>query len=158
VQWNASSGTDEAPFAEPSEKAVVRHTKQLLRDAPLEQIEQVVASLPRERQQALAAAAGHGYAKARQEYDERERNLTEAEKREREDARESLTRPVRQAVADFASLGIVGHLEQATDELRELTADASLTPQVVRRIERADDAWREALDFAKALVGRGDES
>jgi hypothetical protein len=134
-----------------------RQTRQILRDAPMEQVEQIIDTLPRERQQAIAAAAGHGYMKARQEQDEADQRRTPAEQRERDEARDSLTRPIRQATSTFTSLGIVGHLEQATEELRELTADASLTSQVMRRVERADDAWREALEFAKQLVG-GDES
>lgn len=133
-------------------------TRKVLTDAPMERIEQIIDALPAERKQQIAAAAGHRYLKARQEQDEAERRETLAERREREEARETLLKPVRQATADFASLGIVGHLEQATDELRELTADASLTPQVLRRVDRADQAWREALEFAKALVGGGDES
>lgn len=131
--------------------------RKVLRDAPLEQVEQLVAGLPAERQQAIAAAAGHGYLKARQEQDEQERRRTPAERREREQARESLTRPIRQATGGFASLGIVGHLEQATEELRELNADASLTPQATRKIGRALDEFVTEFNFAKAMLGEGED-
>jgi hypothetical protein len=134
-----------------------RNARAVLRDAPLEQVEQIIAALPKERQQAIGAAAGHEYMKARQEYTERERNLTPADKREREHAREEIARPVRQAVAGFSALGIIGHLEQATDELRELLADGSLTPKVARQIDRASDAWNTELKFALQMVGENDD-
>lgn len=139
-----------AGFQGASDRRVARR---VLETAPLEDVERVIEQLPPERRQAIAAAAGSAHAQARQAYDERERDLTPAERRERADAAERLTREGRQAVGGFRSLGVVGHIEQATDELRELTADASLTPESVRKIDAADEAWREALDFARALVG-----
>lgn len=94
------------------------------------------------------------YAKARQEYEERERNLTDAERRERKDAAERMVRPIRQAVATFSAMGIAQHIGQATDELLELTADASLTSDVLREVECADEKWKEALRFARAMLGK----
>lgn len=119
----------------------------------MEQVEQIVSSLPKSRQLAIAAAAGDRYATARQEHDEREARLTPAERREREQAGERLTRPVRQAAAGFTTLGISGHLEQAAEELNELNADASLTPKAMKPITRAHEAWVAAYEFAMQLVG-----
>ena len=132
-----------------------RVARRILESEPLEQVEQMIAGLPPERKKAIAAAAGHGYLGARQERDEAEARRTPAERREAELAGEELARPARQAVAGFASLGIVGHLEQATDELDELIGDASLTPDALRAIARADARWRERLELAEAMtVGR----
>jgi hypothetical protein len=66
-----------------------------------------------------------------------------------------LTQPVRQAMAGFAALGIVGHLEQATEELHELVADSSLTPAAWRPIEEAFARLLEEARVAAAMVGRG---
>jgi ParB family chromosome partitioning protein len=98
------------------------------------------------------------YLKARQAHDEAVRNRTPEEQREIDEACEQLVRPVRQAVAEFASVGIVGHIEQATDELRELTADASLTAHVLQTIERAHVAFVTELQFAQRLLGRDESS
>jgi hypothetical protein len=157
LQWD-DQGAPRSPWAGSGPRKAASHTRTVLREAPLEQVEQIIAALPKERQQAIAAAAGHEYLKARQEQDEAERHRTPAEVRERLEARESLTKPVRQAVGGFASLGIVGHLEQATEELRELNADASLTPQAANKIERALDAFTTEFTFARAMLGEGDGS
>jgi hypothetical protein len=102
-----------------------------LREAPLEQIEQLISTLPKDRQQAIGAAAGNEYLKARQNYDETERNLTGAERKEREAASESLTQKVREATGGFLSLGIAAHIEQATEELRELDAPTEETMRII---------------------------
>jgi len=132
--------------------------RRMLRDAPLEHVEHVIESLPPERQEQIAAAAGHGYLKARQQQQQSEQRRTPDEQREVEQTREQIGGPARRAVAAFSSLGIVAHVEQATEELRELTADASLTPESVRSIMRAVDELVAALDFAQQLVEGGVES
>lgn len=159
VLWRTTgdSSRQPTPFSGQADAINLRKTRQMLREAPLEQVERMVAALPRARQVAIAAAAGDAYSKARQDHEDRERQRPEQERRAQDQAREQISRPVRQAAAGFTSLGIVGHLEQAAEELRELTADASLTPAVMREIERADAAWREAFDFARALAG-GDQA
>jgi hypothetical protein len=160
VQWRTTGQPDGIDWQRGSHATTAEieaGAKKLLAKAPLEQVEQIVASLPKGRQQALAAAAGNEYMRARQSRDDSDRQRTPREQRERDDAAETLTRSTRRAVGDLSSLGIVELIEQATDELRELTADASLSDALVDRIERADRAWREALDFARALVG-GDRS
>lgn len=138
-----------------SDRAVA---KRVFATAPMEDIEHVISSLPPERVQQVAAAAGNAYHQARVEYAENERNLTPRERSEREAAGEALTEPVRKAAAGFTTLGIVGHLEQATDELHELTSDGSLTPKLVRQILRAKDAFESELSVAAALVGLEEES
>lgn len=154
VRWiTTSQSTAPTPYSGQADAVNLRKTKQMLREAPMEQVEQIVSSLPKSRQLAIAAAAGDRYATARQEHDEREARLTPAERREREQAGERLTRPVRQAAAGFTTLGISGHLEQAAEELNELNADASLTPKAMKPITRAHEAWVAAYEFAMQLVG-----
>lgn len=154
VQWRTTGAVPISPFAEPNRESTdVRGTRRVLREAPLEQVEEIVGSLSRERRQAIAAAAGSGYAQARQEQEEQDRQLTDAQRRERDREHERQTRTTRQAVGHFASLGIVGHLEQATEELRELNADASLTEQAAHKIEEALDAFATEFKFARAMLG-----
>ena len=150
--YDAVTGFDREAAQDRTDRA---RTRRVLSDASLEQVEAIVADLPPERRQAIAAAAGNEYAKARQDYDDRERTATPGERREREQAQERITRAARQATGDFVSLGIIGHLEQATDELRELTGDASLTPDAARRIEAALDVFTAEFTFAKSLLGEG---
>jgi hypothetical protein len=153
VAWAESPAGDASaptPFAEPGRETTdVRGAKRVLAEAPLEQIEQIISGLSKERQQAIGAAAGHGYLAARQTYDETERNLTPAEKQEREAASESLTQKVREATGGFLSLGIAGHLEQATEELRELD---SPTQESMRIILAADADWHTELQVKAAMV------
>jgi hypothetical protein len=118
-----------------------------------EQVERVVGALPAKQQQALGAAAGNRYDAARQNYDERERGLSEGERRERDEATRKMRNAAAAAAAPFATAGIVSHLEQATEELNELAADASLTESHIRRIEGALDGFVSALDFARNLAG-----
>jgi hypothetical protein len=128
-------------------------TKRTLTDAPLEQVEQIIAGLPKERQQAVAAAAGNAYLQARQQYADDERHITEAERHDRERAHEEITRSARNATAGFTALGIIGHLDQATEELRELNADSSVTPEMTRKIDRSLDAFVTEFRFARAMLG-----
>lgn len=157
VAWNespAKGASAPTPFAEPDrDHPDLRGTRRLLRDAPMEQVEQIVAQLPPERQKQIAAAAGHGYLGARVAHEEAERQVTPAQEREREEAKERLAKPARQAVGAFSALGIVLHLEQATEEIRELQADASLTPEMARKIGHALDEFVREFEFAQQLLG-----
>lgn len=148
--FDNATGFDRDAAQERTDRA---RTKRILATAPLEQVEQIIAGLPKERQQAVAAAAGHEYLKARQEYAETEHALTPGQQRERDEAQEQITRATRKATADFTTLGIIGHLEQATDELRELNADSSVTPEMARKIDRALDAFTTEFRFARAMLG-----
>jgi hypothetical protein len=156
VSWHTSGSALPTPWTGEQEERGGRNmigARKLLRDAPMEQVEQILAELPAERQQQVAAAAGHAYHKARVEYAEEERNLTPSQRYEREAAGETLTEPVRQAAAGFAVLGIVGHLEQARDEIHELISDGSLTPRLVRQIGRVLDGIEAEMQVARGLVG-----
>jgi len=128
-------------------------TKRQLEKAPMERIERIMSELPRERQEAIAAAAGSSFHQARQEAREHERNLTDRERRERDEAVDRISRPIKRAAAGFTALGIIGHLDQATEELRELNADASVTPELARKIERAHDRFERELRFAWQMLG-----
>lgn len=125
-------------------------SRRVLSTASEEELERIVEKLPAERRRVLAATAGNAY--HREALKERE-PVSEREQRERDNAARKLTRPVAQAAAGFASLGIVGHIEQATDELNELVADGSLTPKLIRQIDRVTERWLAVLDTARALAG-----
>jgi len=160
VAWRRSGYEASTPFLmdeQATTRAAISHTKATLRDAPMEQIERVIETLPRERQQEIAASAGNAYHRARVEYREQERVVTPAERREREEAANRLTQPAREATAGFAALGIVGHLEQARDELHELFQDGSVTPRLIRQIDRALEGFNAELQVARALAGMEEE-
>lgn len=183
VKWHEDGYPTPTPWAIPSENDRVRlaHGKRALREAtpaqlqkmvdglpaerrsalvsgvigdlPQEQVERVVAELPKQQRQALGAAAGQPYLAARQEYDEQEGRLTERERRERDEAVNRATQQTRELSGGFAALGIAGHLNQATEELNELAADASVTKKQLREIEQAHDRFVTALDFVRDLAG-----
>ncbi len=128
-------------------------TKRTLMDAPLEQIERIIDQLPSERKQAVAAAAGHSYLKARQDYDDGERQIGGDERKKRDEAQEQMTRRLRDATSGFTTMGIVGHLGQATEELRELNADSSVTSEAAEKIEAAIQAFLAEFRFAQQMLG-----
>jgi len=130
-----------------------RGARTILRDAPLEQVERIISDLPPERQQAIGAAAGNAYMKARQQYEDTERNMTPAERKEREAVVSEVGRSARQLGAGFTALGIVGHIEQATEEMEELNADHALTPALIEQIEEALKPLHVELEVAKGLAG-----
>jgi hypothetical protein len=156
VTWNTSGRPDAVAWHRGSHATraeIEAGAEKLLRHAPLEQVERVIEKLPSARKQAIAASAGHSYHQARREYDEAEARLTPAQRKEREASAEAVTQPVRRAVAGFAALDIVGHLEQATEELRELVGDASVTKQLLRQIEKAHADWCDELEVARGMAG-----
>jgi len=130
-----------------------RVTQRVLREAPMEQVEQLINELPKERKQQVMAAAGSGYHQARVAHDERERNLTPLERSERVAAQEAVTRPVRDAMAPFGAFGIASYLGRATETLKELIADHSLTTEVIQEIEEANAEWQTELEVARAMAG-----
>lgn len=130
----------------------------VLKEASPDEVMELVSRLPAASQRRLAAATGDSYAEVRASFEDRERRLTPAERRERRDAAEALTRPIREATAGFQALGVIGHLEQATSELHEITADGSLTAKLVRGIARARDAFNAELEMASRLVGIEEEA
>jgi len=156
VAWRTTGDHDRTPFAVKGnlseDRRVLGHAKTVLASAPLEQVERIVSELPRERQLAIGAAAGDAYLGKRQKHDEQERDLTPLQRKEREAAVGAVTDVANQAVAGFAALGVVGHLNQATDDLKELNADQSLTPTLVKQIEKALRAFQTELEVAQMMV------
>ena len=82
VTWSTDETCTLAlPSSEPTGQVAARHARGVLRNAPLEQVEQIISDLPKERQQAIAAAAGDRYAQHRQRHDEEQaRQLTPGER------------------------------------------------------------------------------
>jgi hypothetical protein len=159
VTWRTSpSSSTPSPYAGQAEEINVRKTKQMLREAPLEQVEQIISSLPEDRKLAVAAAAGSGYHRERLKENERVKNLTPAEKKEIEAARAGITDPIDKALGGFTALGIVGHIEQATEDLSEMVANGAVTAESIYRIDQAHDLFVTELEVAKAMAGLGEES
>lgn len=156
LRWRESGYEAATPWlsdGEATTRAAKSHTKKFLAEQPLEQVEQLIAGLPRDRQEAIGAAAGNTYLQARQDYREEKERMTPAERKEREAAGDAIIRPVREAAGGFASLGIAAHIEQATDDLRELVSDASLTREHITAIEEALDAFITEFQVARGMVG-----
>jgi hypothetical protein len=130
-----------------------RQAVQVLREAPMEAVERIIDELPRERRQAVAAAAGHAYSKARREYEEAERNLTPLQHKEREVASAELSAGIDRALGGFAAMGIVDHIEQATEDLREQVEKQALSADLLRAIDTAIDALLEEREVARAMFG-----
>lgn len=156
LRWHRSGFKAETPFLmdeKATSRAAASHTKKLLRTAPLEQIEQIISELPPKRQQAIAAAAGDPYAKAREKYDDEERRLSPADRKAREATAESVARTARTAASGFAAMGIVTHLEQAAEDLKELSNDGPLSRKLIGQIDRAFAAFETELEVAKGMAG-----
>lgn len=155
VAWSRGSETETTtPFSDDGRNVLDRHTKQHLRDAPMEQVERIISTLPKERRMHIAAAANpDSYAFARAMENERVKNLTPAEHKEIEAAKERIVQPVREAVASFTALGVVGHLEQATEDLTQMISEQTLSAESVYRITEAHDRFVTELEVARGMAG-----
>lgn len=127
--------------------------RKLLAEAPMEQVERLVDALPKERQQAIAAAAGHGYSKLREEYDRREREMTPAQRKEREAAVGEVGSFAGRVIAPFSTMSIANHLDAATDTLREMVEQDSITSEMLATIDTALAAFLDEYKVAQARVG-----
>lgn len=153
LKWANSDSELPTPFTGDSPGVAARHARQVLRDAPMEQVEQLIGDLPFERQQAVAAAAGDRYAKVRQEADERERRMTPAQHKEREAAAETVRQASADALAGFHGLGIVADLEHATELLAEMIAGGTVTTVVLQKVDAALAAFLDEYRVAQAMAG-----
>jgi hypothetical protein len=140
-------------YGKDTERRQIDQAKQVLREAPLEQIEQVFESIPEERRQAVLAAAGEIYAKARQDYVERERRKTPSEHAEREEARRDVRRFTDDLVNSFSPMTIINHLDAATEEFSAATQRGGLTYEQLRQIEEAHERWVAVLEFGRQMAG-----
>lgn len=144
-------------YGHDSKRRELDNAKRVLREAPLEQVESLIDALSDERKRAVAAAAGDAYLKARQDYDEEEQRKTPAQRKSEEAAASAITEAGKKAAGGFLSLGIAGHIEQATEELRELVADGSVTPQSLEFVTTALRALLQEYEVACAMVGLDSE-
>jgi hypothetical protein len=151
----ANAGSVPTPFTEPGrEPTDVRGAKRVLREAPLEQVEQIISALPKERQQAIAAATGDRYAGRRQEHDERERGMTPAQRKEREAAGEEADQHVANLMSGFDHLNIATNLRVSTDILKEMIAKNTLTSEGLSHIDQALAEFLDEYKVAQAAVGQ----
>lgn len=158
LKWAASPESKEhpSPFGGKTPEQKGRgavEARRILREAPLEQVEQIIAELPFERQQAVAAAAGDRYAKVRQAADEKERGLTPAQRKEREAAVETVRQGSAEMMAGLDALAIVTDLEHATELLAAMVEKSVITPDGMRRIDTALAAFLDEYKVAQAMVG-----
>lgn len=158
VAWAESpaNGTSSSPSPYSGEAPAinVRKTRQMLREAPLEQVEQIISSLPADRQQAIAAAAGDRYASARQRFDEEQRRpLTPAERREREQGEQAVREHVARVAAPIQAMSIESLLEEATDMLKSMVEDRGVSAPVLVPIEKALDAFVTEFQVARGMAG-----
>lgn len=154
VAWRTSDTSSlPTPYAGEAEAINVRKTKQMLREAPLEQVEQMIAELPQDRQTAIAASLGDGYAKARVAENERVRNLTPAQQKEIEAAKGAITAPIDRALGPMTTLRVVNYIDQATDGVKELIEKDALTKEAYTEIHEALTRFNTELNVALAMAG-----
>jgi plasmid maintenance system antidote protein VapI len=130
-----------------------RVAQRVLSTAPVELIERMVDTLPKERRQAIEAHFGDGYARARHHFEQRERNLTPAQRKEREAAQQTMSTYAGRALAPIKALSVANELNMATETLKELIADQSLTPEMIVEIERSLGEFQVELEVARAMAG-----
>ena len=125
----------------------------VLKEQPVEIIERMVDELPRERRQEIEAHFGDSYARTRRQFDEHERNLTPAQRKEREAFGQAIANRVDRALAPFKAMSVANELDLATESLKELIADQSLTPEMIESIEKSLAEFLTELEVAKAMAG-----
>lgn len=157
LAWRKAGYRADTPYLmdeRATHRAALSHTRAILRDAPMEQIERIIDELPDERKRDIGAAAGDSYLGMRQEHDERRAARTPAEIKAAEARREQIMSSARRSVAGLSvTLGVVASLDAAREELAELNADNAVTPEMARQIDTALDAFIEEFRFARALLG-----
>ena len=130
-----------------------RVAQRVLREQPTEVVEQMIRELPSERRQAVLAEFGDGYAQARRAFDEHERNLTPTQLKEREAGRQAVHSHVGKVLAPIKAMSVTNYLDMATETVKELIADQSLTPEMVVEIERSLADFLTELEVARAMAG-----
>jgi len=146
---NAAAGVTERERGDREE----RGARAVLRDAPLEQVEQIISTLPAERQRAIGAAAGHAYLGARQEHEEREGRLTPAQRKEREAQKREGREAMAKAMGGWNVASIVNSIDHATVLLQEMVEDHAVTENAITHIEKATDGLLAELRVARAMAG-----
>jgi hypothetical protein len=144
LDWERGSHATAAEIREGAEK--------LLREAPAEQVEQIVASLPADRQVILGAAVGDAYSISRREFDEEELALPPAQRKEREAAQGKVSDHVGRAMAGLDTFGIVNHLGQATSILSRMIAEDALTEEYMQQVDAALSEFLGEYRVAMAKV------
>lgn len=126
-----------------------------LRDAPMEQIEQIISELPKERQELIRAAAGSEHARARRQMREQEGRTSRGE---REARRGEIRDMTERMLSGFSVASIINHLEQATEDLGHMVEARALTRDQFDQVNEATLKWLRELEVAGALLGLEVES
>ena len=157
VDWAetpANQGRTSVPFARgKTGDPAVSETRRLLREAPLEQVERIIADLPRDRQQAIGAAAGHAYLGARQEAQTRESHRTPAERQEQVAAQARVDDAFGRMTAGLDIGRIVNALGLCTEVLKDMIEAHSITPEGIEAVEQAHQEFLSEYRVARAMAG-----
>ena len=157
LKW-ARSGAPGTPWAGTGREKAAIHARTILREAPLEQVEQIVAELPPERKAIVARATMNvRYRQARKEYEQEEANLTPLQKKEREAAQQAITRPAKKAISYFGAMAAANCLEQATEHVREAVGEGELSAEAMAPIRSALLDFLVEYNVAAAMAGLDDE-
>src|SRR4029077_8909877 len=103
--------------------------------------------------QEIEARFGDSYARVRRHFDERERNLTPVQRKEREAGRQAVNSYVGRALAQIKAMSAANYLALATETVKELIADQSLTPEMIEEIENSLHEFQTELEVARAMAG-----
>lgn len=139
-------------YGSDTERRRLDQARQVMREAPMEQVERIISGLPEERKVAVGAAAENAYLKVAHDHDERMRNITDKQRRQAEEASRSLDKGF---VAPMQTLGVVLDLQTAAEDLRDLTARQVLTDELIEQIGQALEAFQREFEFAKQMLGEG---
>jgi hypothetical protein len=154
--WHRSGFKAESPFLADSEatnRAARSHTKAVLRDAPMEQVERIISELPMERIVAIGAAAGDPYMQARHKHDEERARRTPAQMKEQEAARAESHRQTAEMMSGFTIFGIVNYLGLATETLQGMVGEHTVTKRGLREVEKALREFVAEYRVAAAMAG-----
>jgi hypothetical protein len=144
--------SDTTPFGGRGEGVKRSQAASFLRDAPLEQVEQVIERLPSERRGQVAAAAGHSYLEERFAHDEKEARLTPGEKDERDRNSAVIGKAVMSMVAPLSFFAIAGRIDEARENLHELV-EAGATGSGLDKVGEAIEGLVAEYEMARALRG-----
>jgi hypothetical protein len=156
LAWRKSGFEAETPFLmdkQATNRAAISHTKKVLREAPMEQVEQLLSELPKERQEKIAAATGDHYMQAKHQELDRRKQQTDAEKAEELRDQVAMKKPFFELAAGLSAESIGGLLTAAAESLQQLAEQGMLTTKAMRLIEVYDEQWRSALEWARELSG-----
>jgi hypothetical protein len=157
-QWERSGFEAETPFLmdkHATERAALSHTKRVLTQAPLEQVEQIIDGLPQQRKVKIAAAAHDSYFEESERKSE-ERQKTPRERRRTREFVDKVAKPIKTMLGSMRANAVLESLREAKEEYRLLVEEGELSLEAVHAIGDELEEFQRELEFGRQLVGGGE--